>query len=144
MTNFVEQSLYHDPSASGASASGGPSNRKKRAKRRRRHTSPDTPTYANVLKQFVACGQCSTLIVGYRLLHGVAALEQAIANQQDGWMTLVWDKQTRLLLTQSYDVLVEGDSVYFDFCCPECQRRFSYRENPDGTPAETFLVDLKL
>ncbi len=102
------------------------------------------PTYATVLRQFVACGRCSTFITGYRLLHGATALEQAIAQQQEGWLSLAWDKPTRLLLTQAYDVRVEPDSILFEMCCDECQRRFSYREEVEGVPVTFFGVDLKV
>jgi hypothetical protein len=100
--------------------------------------------YTAVLRQFVACGCCSTFITGYRLLHGVEALEQAISAQQEGEMHLSWDKATRQLITQAYDVRLEPDLMLFEMSCPECQRRFSYREGLDGNPAPTFSVDLKL
>ena len=100
--------------------------------------------YTAVVRQFVACGCCSTFITGYRLLHGVAALEQAISAQQEGEMQLVWDKATRQLITQAYDVRLEPDVILFEMSCRECQRRFSYREGIDGNPSPTFAVDLKL
>ena len=149
MTLPFEQDAQYAPQASGgrkpqqrASAK-----RKKRDKKQRvrTHTSPQVPlTYNNVLKQFIACSHCSTWLAGYRLLHGATALEQAITNQQDGWLTLAWDKQTRELLHKIYDVRIEGDSIYLDMSCGECQRRFTYREQADGSAGETFQIDLKL
>ncbi len=149
MTHSFEQDAQYAPQTSGGQKSPQRSsaNKKKRHKKQRvrTHTSPQVPlTYTNVLKQFIACSRCSTLLAGYRLLHGAAPLEQAIANQQDGWLTLQWDKQTRELLHKIYDVRIEGDSIYLDMSCEECQRRFSYKEKADGSLGETFQVDLKL
>lgn len=151
MTSSFEQPVEYAPRASGGKGGKKRSPTHSQAKKKwgkarlRAHTIPATPmTYATVLRQFVACGRCSSWLAGYRLLYGATAVEEAITHQQDGWLILQWDKQTRDLLHRIYDVQVEADTIYFDLSCEECQRRFRYQEQGDGVPAETFLVDLKL
>lgn len=97
-----------------------------------------------LLKQFVVCSRCGYFLAGYRVLHGVEALEEAAGNSTDGWLELIWDQPTRQLIYKSYGVRPESDMFYFDICCEECQRRLVYEEEEEGMPSEMFRVDLKL
>lgn len=98
----------------------------------------------DVLKQFVACGRCGYFLAGYRVLHGVEALEEAANDCTDGWLELIWDQPTRQLIYKSYGVRPEPDMFYFDICCEECQRRLVYEEEEEGVPSEMFRIDVKL
>jgi hypothetical protein len=107
----------------------------------------DLSHYQHLLKRFVVCGRCGSFLAGYRVLHGVKALEMAARasqNSPEGWLTLTWDGRTRHLIGQSFGVYPETDLYYFDICCPECQRRILYAEQSPNEPNNTFQVDLKL
>lgn len=104
----------------------------------------DWEYYKRLLKQFVGCGRCGAFLAGYRVLHGVRALETAAREAHEGWITLQWDRATRQLIDQSFGTRPELNMYYFDICCPDCQRRYLYRELAPSEPAPTFEVDLKL
>lgn len=115
-------------------------------KRGRKGQRSKTLNLRDLLKQFVACGRCGYFLAGYRVLHGVEALEEAAEASDDGWLDLVWDQQTRRLIYQSYGLRAEPDMFYYDVCCDECQRRIVYEadEELEEGVVETFRVDVKL
>lgn len=115
-------------------------------RRGRKKHRPTTLKLRDLLKQFVACGRCGYFLAGYRVLHGVEALEEAAAECDDGWLELIWDQQTRHLVHQSYGVRPEPDFFYYDICCEECQRRIVYEDDEEleEEMEKTFRVDVKL
>lgn len=115
----------------------------KNSSRRRRSNSNNSTALQQVLDNFVACGRCSFFLAGYRVLHGVQALEQAAENKSDSWLPLMWDHETRHLVHKSYGNRIDVELYYLDGRCPECQRRFTYEEEPEEEQQTQLQLELK-
>lgn len=101
--------------------------------------------YEDVLQQFIACPRCGHFFTGYRVLHGVQLIEEAAKKHEEGWLALVWDAPTRQLLHKSYGVRLEPDLYFFEFCCLECQRKFTYQLlEGEESVTHQLRVDLRL
>lgn len=77
-------------------------------------------------QNFAACGRCGYFLTGYRVIHGVDAVEEAARKTYDGWITLVWDQSTRDLLYRTYGMRTDIKSYHYESVCPECQRKIVY------------------
>ncbi|MCA9990924.1 MAG: hypothetical protein H6666_02060 [Ardenticatenaceae bacterium] len=101
-------------------------------------------TLEKVLATFVACGRCSFFLAGYRALHGLDNLQQAVDQSNGKWLDLTWDFQTRHLLQSSYGGKLDVDLYYYGGCCKECQRRFEFMEAADEDTPGSLRVELRL
>ena len=81
---------------------------------------------AELQQNFAACGRCGYFLTGYRVIHGVDAVEEAARKTYDGWITLVWDQSTRDLLYRTYGMRTDIASYHYESVCPECQRKIVY------------------
>ena len=95
--------------------------RSRQGRRRKKKHKTDLDT---VMADFVACGRCSFFLTGYRALHGVENLENAVDASVDAWLVLAWDHETRRLVQSSYGSRLDVGFYYYDGRCPECQRRY--------------------
>lgn len=80
---------------------------------------------------FVACGRCSFFLAGYRVIHGLDSVDEALKKSGGKWLHLRWDAQTKELLHKSYGWKLDIGWYHIEACCPECRRRFVYNE-PEG------------
>lgn len=101
-------------------------------------------TLEKVLAAFVACGRCSFFLAGYRALHGLDNLQQAIDQSNGKWLELTWDYQTRHLLQSSYGGKLDVDLYYYGGCCKECQRRYEFMEAAGEDTPGSLRVELRL
>jgi len=98
-------------------------------KRRRavKRPSGKQPTLKQVTARFAGCGRCSYFWVGYRVIHGVAELETAVAYSQSGWLDLEWDAKMPELIYKTYGVRMDISHFHYEGVCQECRRRFVYK-----------------
>ncbi|VAW40559.1 hypothetical protein MNBD_CHLOROFLEXI01-2383, partial [hydrothermal vent metagenome] len=105
-------------------------------KRRRavKRPSGKQPTLKQVTARFAGCGRCSYFWVGYRVIHGVAELETAVAYSQSGWLDLEWDAKMPELIYKTYGSRMDISHFHYEGVCQECRRRFVYKTavNEDG------------
>ena len=89
-----------------------------------------------VQKQFVACSRCSYFLAGYRVIHGSAGLESAVAGSDGEWLVLEWNEETRHLVQKSYGCQIDMEWQQFSACCPFCNRRFdiTYTDQEENQP----------
>jgi hypothetical protein len=96
-----------------------------------------------ILENFYACDRCSFFVAGYRVLHGLESVEQAVGESNGNWVELVWNRPTRLLLEQSYGGQLDVELFYYDGQCPRCQRRFVYDGGDEEPAADLFRIEVK-
>ncbi len=92
---------------------------------------------ALVQADFVACGRCSYFLAGYRVLHGLPALENAIAASDGEWLILAWNEATRRLMQKSFGCRIDNEWYHYETCCPVCYRRFQVTTAPEPQALET-------
>lgn len=95
------------------------------------------------MENFLACDRCSFFLAGYRVLHGLEDIEQAVETSDGDWLMLSWDTRTRELLQKSYGGRLDIEFFYFDSQCPVCQRRYVYASPLEEGGIEEFRVEIK-
>ncbi len=83
-------------------------------------------TVDDVLARFAACDRCSYFLAGYYSAVGREQWQTAVAHMDAGWLTLAWSPHMRLLVEKSYGVSVDVEHYYYESCCPNCQRAFTF------------------
>ena len=89
------------------------------------------------MADFIACGRCSFFLAGYRVIHGVEALQRAADESDDDWLRLEWDHETQRLVQDSYGSRLDISFYYYDGRCPECQRRYVICSEEDAIDLES-------
>ena len=89
----------------------------------------------NVLLRFTSCGRCGMFLTSYRISNGDQALENAIANSYDSWLSLPWNQDLRKLIIKSFGCRLDGDVYFFENSCPECLGTFRYTASESDEPA---------
>jgi hypothetical protein len=100
------------------------------------------PTLRQVTDRFAACGRCSYFLAGYRVIHGVEALETVVAQSQSGWLSLEWDAQMLELTHKSYGVRLDIMHSHYESCCIECRRPFVYQAADSEEEADSFQIGI--
>lgn len=100
------------------------------------------PTLRQVTARFAGCARCSYFWAGYRVIHGVAELETAVAHAHSGWLDLEWDTKMPELILKTYGVRMDIAHFHYEAVCKECRRRFIYdaAENEDGS--REFCIEI--
>ena len=102
---------------------------------RRGKKSSTTPVADDIVARFAACGRCSFFLSEYRLSYKPEAYATAVANIEEGWLTLDWDDRLRRMVHGAYGSRVDIESYYFEACCPECRRPFVFRAETEDDAA---------
>ena len=101
------------------------------------------PTLQYVTARFAGCGRCSYFWAGYRVLHGVTAMETAVAESKSGWLQLAWDSKMPDLIYKTFGVRLDISHFHYEGCCKECCRHFIYRVAEDeGEENNTFRIEI--
>lgn len=100
------------------------------------------PTLQQVTARFAACGRCSYLWAGYRVIRGSEELETAVAESKSGWLELVWDMEMPELIHKSYGVRLDISYYHYEGCCQECRRHFIYQAAKNETGDDTFRIEI--
>lgn len=113
-------------------------------KRRRAVKQPSgkQPTLKQVTARFAGCGRCSYFWVGYRVIHGVAELETAVAYSQSGWLDLEWDVRMPELIYKTYGVRMDISHFHYEGCCQGCRRRFVYKTAVNEDGVDEFRIEI--
>ena len=100
------------------------------------------PTLRQVTARFAGCGRCSYFWAGYRMVHGMAALETAVAQSKSGWLELAWDGQMPDLIYKTYGVRLDIAHFHYEGCCKECRRHYIYEEAEGEEEAHSFRIEI--
>ena len=100
------------------------------------------PTLRQVTARFAGCGRCSYFWAGYRVVHGMAELETAVAQSKSGWLDLTWDGQMSDLIYKTYGVRLDIAHFHYEGCCKECRRHFIYEEAEGSDEAPGFRIEI--
>ena len=119
-----------------------PQKPKKQRRQSSRTPRKNQPTLRQVTARFAGCGRCSYFWAGYRVLHGIAELETAVAQSKSGWLELVWNLQMRELIHKSYGVRLDVAHFHYEGCCKECRRHFIYEEADAEDEADAFRIEI--
>ncbi|WP_420643776.1 hypothetical protein [Candidatus Leptofilum sp.] len=114
-----------EPAAQSTSKPG--SEQTKKGPRTKPRAKKGNPTVKQVSDRFAACGRCSFLWAGYRVIFGEEGQETAVVNNRSGWMDLEWNTQMPDLLFKSYGIRLDISFYHYEGCCKECRRRFVYQ-----------------
>lgn len=109
-------------------------------RRKRRAKKADKITPAEVLAAIVACPRCSFFLSGYRLIHD--DFDSAAQNNEQGWLELTWNQETRKLLHKSYGFTIDSETYHFEGICKECNRAFAYSASEEDAGKAAFLVEV--
>ncbi len=110
-------------------------------KKKRREAAKLTPQQL-ITNDFAACGRCSYLWAGYRVIVGEDGIETAVNTVASGWMRFNWNQEVRHLVHKTYGVRVDNDFYHYEGCCKECQRPYVYDQPLAEGEAATFQVEL--
>lgn len=84
---------------------------------------------------FISCGRCSLFLTSSLINIDDGEFEKAVANMEDGWFSLPWDKTMMEVVEQCLGFGVDIEAYHFEGCCPECSRPYRYANpDPDNTP----------
>lgn len=87
---------------------------------------------------FNGCARCSFFLAGYRLIHD--DFDQAVEQEEDGWLTLSWDHAVNQLVYKSYGCQLEADVYHYQGICQFCQRAFICEEADGEEPASLQIA----
>ena len=115
---------------------------KKQRRQLTREPRKNQPTLQQVTARFAGCGRCSYFWAGYRVIHGMAELETAVAHSKSGWLELVWDLQMPELVHKTYGVRLDISHFHYEGCCRECRRHFIYEAAENEDEAHGFRIEI--
>lgn len=98
----------------------------------RRLSRGERETYERMRRRFAACGRCGYFLGDLQIYLGEEALQSAALASRDTWLRLEGDSLFRRLLSNAYGVELDIDYDYYDGCCPECRRRFTFIDRGEG------------
>jgi hypothetical protein len=119
-----------------------PPKRKKRRRSSAAKPSKGQPTLRQVTARFAGCVRCSYFWAGYRVIHGVAELETAVAHSKSGWLELEWDQKMPELVYKTYGVRMDISHFHYEGCCKECRRHFIYKAAENEEDADSFCIEI--
>jgi hypothetical protein len=114
----------------------------KMSRRAAKRPSGKQPTLKQVTARFAGCGRCSYFWVGYRVIHGVAELETAVAYSQSGWLDLEWDVRMPELIYKTYGVRMDISHFHYEGVCKECRRHFVYKTAVNEDGVDDFRIEI--
>jgi hypothetical protein len=95
-----------------------------------------------VFDEFVLCGRCSFFLAGCRTAYGLDALEAAAQTGDRQSLSLPWDMSALRLLQESFGFDIDSTVLWFEGCCRECGRRFSFGDPDRAEGLERVFIQL--
>lgn len=105
---------------------------------------PPKPTrLAEIAAEFVACPRCSYFAATYQVRHSHENWQNAIQKMENGWLRLNWSQASRHALEDAYGCRLDTDFYHYEGRCPDCLRRFAYREVKEEELPNQLWVQVK-
>lgn len=136
-----------DDNSTGASAAADGAGDRQMNKRKQRGQSAQQQndgslTFDRVASRFAACGRCSYFFADCRTHFGGDAVRAAVDNSDGEWLELAWSEEFRQLTHNAYITDANVYYAYYDGCCPECCRRFTYADGSEEDQPAMFRIHI--
>jgi len=89
---------------------------------------------------FGTCPRCSYFLTGYRLIHD--DLDQAITENQEGWIVLSWSGPMRNLVHKVYGGRIDLEVTHFSGICRECHRAYILEGDEAESVKPSFRIEV--
>lgn len=143
-TNTDDNDENHsgEPEESGEAGDRQMGSQKQRGRSARSQKNDDSLTFDRVAARFSACGRCSYFFADCRNHFGTDTVREAIDNSDGEWLELLWSEDFRQMTHNAYITDANVHYAYYDGCCPECQRRFTYADGSEEDQPAMFRIQI--